>query len=160
MPQRIHTTRSEVALSSLTEEEFNAIKEWDDGRLRLEKSRVAPQVAARMTIPANSIFHMMREWEIMVVSMEADWNMEARPLLDDYLHALESRAALEKALDELHPLQGETLTQTLDSLDQDFLECTEEAGKTGAGALEKWLDPLPKRPPEWLWKRCPRVCPW
>ncbi|WP_139141045.1 hypothetical protein [Streptomyces qinglanensis] len=113
-----------------------------------------------MTSPANSIFRMMREWEIVVAAIKADWDVEPRPLLDDYLHALESRAGLEKALDELHPLRRKTLTQTLNSLDQDFLECTEETGKTGAGALEKWLDPLPKRPPEWLWKRCPRVCPW
>lgn len=160
MSDYAHGSATDQAFASLSPRDAEAVRKRDNKRLELEKSRVAPHVAARMTTPTHSLFRMMKEWEWLIEAMETEWRVEPQPLLDDYLFVLETRAELECGLCELSPSPPESIVQALDQLDKRFLQCTTQEGQTGAGGLAKWLDPVEKRPPMWLWNRRPRVIPW
>ncbi|MDJ1136636.1 hypothetical protein [Streptomyces iconiensis] len=160
MPHHAAWPQTERAFASLTGSEAEAVRERDDRRLQLEKSRVAPHIAEKMKEPTHSVFRMMKEWELMVEAVAREGDVEPRPLLDDYLFALDTRAGLEEALHDLAPRPPGPLAETLESLDQRFLHHTLPDNPTDEATLSPWLTPMERRPPLWLWNRRPQVNPW
>lgn len=163
MPHHTSWPCTERAFAALSESGAAAVRARDDARLDEERSRVAPHIAARMKEPVHSVFRMMREWEVMVGAVEAaasGRDAEPRPLLDDYLFVLETRAGLEEALHDLAAGPPAPLAGALASLDARFLAHTVPDDPADPGTLARWLAPLDRRPPPWLWNRRPRVAPW
>ena len=147
------------ALNKLTPAEMDRFAQCDKKRLELESSRVAPCIAARMTAPMHSVANMLREWEELVNAMGHDWET-VDYLIDDYVYALNVRAALGEALNHLQSNPPKPLIEALSTLDRRFLDQTIQENPRGAGAIEPYLMPMADRAPNWLWNRRPRVSFW
>jgi hypothetical protein len=61
---------TDQALDELTHADAKRVAEWDKRRLEVERSRVAPHIAARMIAPTHSVCNLLREWERMINAMQ------------------------------------------------------------------------------------------
>lgn len=161
MGKKPRTPVTDRALDELTHADKERVAERDKERLEVERSRLTPEVAAKMTTPTHSIGNMMREWESLITGMEADdWGAGVCFLIDDYLFALDVRAGLGEALNRMQPNTPHSVIEALEVLDRRFLDQTIQEEPGGAGVLEPYVRNMAVRPPDWLWNRRPRVVPW
>ncbi|MER5438776.1 hypothetical protein [Streptomyces sp. NPDC002790] len=148
------------ALTRLTATDLSRVAARDRQRLNVERSRVSPAAAEKMTTPTQSIENMLMEREGLVNVLESGWASERQLRIDDYLFALDMRAAPEEGLQEIEGAPPMEIIEVSGQLDSRFLTCTvKEASGPGAGILGDFLQAFARRSPEWLWDRRPRLLP-
>ncbi|WP_437058230.1 hypothetical protein [Streptomyces sp. enrichment culture] len=139
---------------------LEAIARCDAERLELERSRVAPHIREKMTVPVYSVASRFASWERLVRRLETDWPAENLYMVE-YNNDLDSRDSLSDVMSVLIEEEGgQELSQLLECLDARFHAATVPDPDL---SLRPWIRPTKNRPEEELgewWKRKPVRVPW
>ena len=147
--------------AELPERALEAIAHRDAERLELERSRVAPQLRAKMTAPVYSVADHFASWERVVCRMEPGWSSEDFHPISAHDNDLDSRDTLEELMRALPAeLREGALGRLLARLDTRFRTASTPDPER---SLRPWVRPTKEKPEaelgEW-WKRKPVREPW
>ncbi|RNL84974.1 hypothetical protein [Halostreptopolyspora alba] len=156
MPRgELETPDTEAAWAQLSEWELAAIREVDQDRLRVERSRVAAWVAERITEPTSSTWNRFRDWERLTRRMMRAWAPDGYYVIEEYINDLEIRDALE---DVVGSLDSDTLRGLLTVLDERFIAHTVADGGDELRPHYRYLRSGAEL--SWIWYRRPISLPW
>ncbi len=156
MPRsEVETPDTAAAWAELSEWELTAIREVDQARLEVERSRVATWVAERITEPTSSARNRFRDWEGLTRRMMRAWAPDGYYVIEEYINDLEVRDALGSVVGSLG---SDTLTVLLAALDERF---TDHTVADGGDALRPYYRYLRSGTDlSWIWYRKPTTLPW
>lgn len=153
--------QSRALWSELSPSVLEAIARCDAERLEVERSRVAPHIGEKMTVPVYSVASRFASWERLIRRMEPGWDGDDFYPISAYDNDLGSRDALDQAMRAFPEEAGEgPLGQLLARLDARFRAATRPDPEL---SLRPWVRPTTERPEEELgewWKRKPVRVPW
>lgn len=140
---------------------LEAIARCDAERLQVERSRVAPHIREKMTVPVYSVADRFASWERLIRRLEPGWDGDDFYPISAYDNDLDSRDALDQVMHALPEEANEgPLGQLLARLDTRFRAATVPDPER---SLRPWVRPTMERPEEELgewWKRKPVRVPW
>ncbi|MGC0411490.1 hypothetical protein RKD32_004414 [Streptomyces sp. SAI-195] len=153
--------QSRAVWNALSPSVREAIARCDAERLEVERSRVAPHIREKMTVPVYSVADRFASWERLVRRLEPGWDCDDFYPISAYDNDLDSRDALDQVMRALPTEAGEgPLGELLDRLDTRFRAATVPDPEL---SLRPWVRPTTERPEEELgewWKRKPVRVPW
>ncbi|MBZ6174083.1 hypothetical protein KVH24_14750 [Streptomyces olivaceus] len=150
-----------AAWGALSRTTLEAIARCDAERLVVERSRVAPRIAAEMTTPVYSVADRFASWERLVRRVEPGWDGDDFYPISAYGNDLDSRGALDQVMRTLpdEVVEGQP-GQLLTGLDARFRAATLPDPQR---SLRPWVRPTADKPEEQLgewWQRKPLRAPW
>ncbi|WP_399887579.1 hypothetical protein ACGH7X_23335 [Streptomyces sp. BBFR51] len=127
----------------------------------MERSRVAPHIREKTTVPVSSVADRFASWERVVRRMVPGWDGDDFYPVSAYDNDLDSRDALDPVISALPEEAGEGPPgHQLARLDARFGAATLPDPEL---SLRPWVRPTTERPEEELgewWKRKPVRVPW
>ncbi|MFI1755778.1 hypothetical protein [Streptomyces sp. NPDC020571] len=165
-PRSLTTTfwaapQSRTVWNALSPSVLEAVARCHAARLKVERSRVAPHLREKMTVPVYPVADRFASWERLVRRMEPGWDGDDFYPISAYGNDLDSREALGLVMRALpEEVDQGTLGQLLARLDARFRAATLPDPER---SLRPWVRPTTGRPEDELgewWGRKPLRIPW
>lgn len=155
------TPETRAAWAELPAAVMAAVDRCDAERLKVERSRVAPEMRDSITAPVYSVAERFASWERVVRRMEPRWASDDFYPISAYENDLDSRDSLGQLMNgQLAEARESALGRLLSQLDERFMAVTVPDPEL---SLRTWVRPTRARPEAELgawWKRRPVRDPW
>jgi hypothetical protein len=152
----LDTPIADAYLASLDDVSAGLFAQLDAAELVIDKDRLAPRIAQKITESPRSVRRRLGDWERLSrrLHMRPDG---LRP--EEYVNYLDIRDALERILDSLEPWTRSRFAVVLGAIDDQFKSgSAEDGGASYANYLRQSPHEAARR--EWWWNRRPLTVPW